>query len=276
MRIVSRIISILGAISLAVTLVAAGFLACTLPITTRVFSEQFSNFNQSPYTHDQLVSLACASRDFTVDPYTEGQTKAHAQLARKVVAAAYTSADDKEKAAQWVGVIEALDATKPTDDATFDDIARMQELAKFGVQYALDDDSISHLADVNAVIQTAMPILGGCALVCLACIAILLVTKQKQELGRMLRCAAVGLLIVFALIGVWAIFDFKSFFSLLHAVFFPQGNWTFPYESLLITMYPQAFWMAMGLLWLVVVILGSIMCIAIGSQLKRANGKHVS
>lgn len=57
----------LACVALAVTLVAAGFGACCLPVTTQLLSQATSNFEDTPYAPAQLTALAVATRDFTVD-----------------------------------------------------------------------------------------------------------------------------------------------------------------------------------------------------------------
>lgn len=46
---------------------------------------------------------------------------------------------------------------------------------------------------------------------------------------------------VLALFGIISAFLFDKFFILFHNVLFPQGNWTFPADSLLISLYPKMF-----------------------------------
>ena len=273
MRTLSYIVSIVGALCLAVSLVAAGFFACAFPATTRLFSTQFSAFEQSPYLPEKLTDLALATRNFTVDPYTEGQDTAEDTLAQNVVVAAISSsAQNSAKANRWQGIIET--SISHEDLSSIDCKKLMQDLARKDTSYALDADAVQHLADANALITKTIPVLIACILGCLLCIIVLMSTKQRTALGAMLLWPAALLLIAFGIAGAWAAFDFTGFFSAFHAVFFPQGNWIFPYDSLLISMYPQAFWVAMGALWLVVTALAAIMCIVVGKRLKRSTGLH--
>lgn len=255
MKFLARVLSIVGAISLAIALVAAGFAACTTPLTTKVLSQQFSNSTDSVYTHDDLVQLACATRDFSIDPYPTSRAEAELVLDTAIEQAAAHSARDANTAQLW----EGIDTTTRTTDERF----------------TLDTNARNHLADCNALIRTAEPILIGSAILALACTLLLLLIRARRELSGMLIGGGLGVLCAFVIFGAAAAINFNAFFSAFHSVFFPQGNWMFSVKSLLICMYPQAFWMAMGGLWLAVTVLGAIMCIVAGRRGMRTAGKHV-
>ncbi len=72
-----------------------------------------------------------------------------------------------------------------------------------------------------------------------------------------------------AALALWAAVDFMGFFGAFHGLFFPQGNWTFPVDSLLITMYPTHFWMGMGAVWAAVTALLSILSVGFGIHFLR-------
>lgn len=44
---------------------------------------------------------------------------------------------------------------------------------------------------------------------------------------------------IVALIGIYAAIDFDNAFTIFHKIFFPQGNWSFYYNSYMIQMLPQ-------------------------------------
>lgn len=59
-------------------------------------------------------------------------------------------------------------------------------------------------------------------------------------------------LIIFGVSAVLAlIIPFDSVFRTFHVIFFPQGNWMFPADSVLITFYPQSFFAWYAAAWLV-------------------------
>lgn len=266
---------------MAISLVAFGFAACASPMATHMASERFSAFAYSPYEHDALVRLADATRDFTVGHHDANA--AIMDLERIVVSEAYNaSAGESPDPQLWGGILETAEATlgssayshgAPEENAEYyHDM--MLAISNQNTSLALDADSLSHLVDCNLLLNKAYPLLGACVIVAMACIAILVFSQQRKTLGRMLAWSAALLLAALVLIGLWAYVDFPGFFGAFHAVFFPQGNWTFPSESLLISMYPQAFWVALGAVWLVGTSAAAIICIAIGMRLTRSTGLH--
>ena len=101
------------------------------------------------------------------------------------------------------------------------------------------------------------------------------VTDDPNAFGRVLILQLLpgtqgiyGLLVAFIALGAWAVIDFNGLFATFHSVFFSQGNWTFPYDSLLICALPTAFWMGMGVVWLATSAVISILSILIGKRLR--------
>ena len=50
----------------------------------------------------------------------------------------------------------------------------------------------------------------------------------------------------FVLLLFFVFVDFTSSFDVFHRVFFPQGNWIFPFDSLLITLFPLSFFIGIS------------------------------
>lgn len=67
----NSILAGIGATVLAVMLLVCGFAACCLPVTTERLAGAVSTGADSPYTHEQLVDLAKATRAFTVDSHRD-------------------------------------------------------------------------------------------------------------------------------------------------------------------------------------------------------------
>jgi uncharacterized membrane protein len=51
------------------------------------------------------------------------------------------------------------------------------------------------------------------------------------------------------LAAAFALSDFEWFFSAFHGLFFRAGTWTFPFDSLLIQLFPEPFWAVLGAAW---------------------------
>jgi integral membrane protein (TIGR01906 family) len=108
-------------------------------------------------------------------------------------------------------------------------------------------DERSHMLDVKKLIRTMQFIYYGAA-----AITILLFfycyRKFKEDKFDFIRILAKSLLyssiaaIIFLLIlFLLSVFSFDLTFTVFHMIFFPQGNWMFPSDSLLITLFPQQF-----------------------------------
>ena len=249
-------------ITLAISFFSAGFAVDTLPATTATLSRLFTNFNLSVYLPEDTTELAVATRDYTVESYSSGEAAATEVLAHKVMdAAARSSANDSPKATLWRTI------TLPTTGTATE---QMYALAKTHHAYSLGPDEISHLQDCNKIIRIAAPVLIVIAALALILGIILGASCGRRALGHALIAAPAVLLLAMVGLGVWAIVDFNAFFSAFHGVFFPQGNWTFPADSLLICMLPTAFWVGMVAIWAFITITLSILSVFIGRKLSRA------
>ncbi|MCL2491134.1 MAG: DUF1461 domain-containing protein [Coriobacteriia bacterium] len=110
--------------------------------------------------------------------------------------------------------------------------------------------SIEHLRDVRTVILFTWIVGAICAIL----IITLLITSYFKKWWSWLRttlkfaawiCLAVPLLLGF-IVGV----AFDPLFTFFHEIFFPQGNWQFPIDSLLIQTFPEQFWVTIMLILL--------------------------
>jgi integral membrane protein (TIGR01906 family) len=72
-----------------------------------------------------------------------------------------------------------------------------------------------------------------------------------ELLGRSLRAAGWTILGLLVFLAGAAILDFTKLWALFHLIVFPQGNWMFPVNSTLITLYPNAFFQRFVMRWLV-------------------------
>lgn len=109
-----------------------------------------------------------------------------------------------------------------------------------------DAASVSHLDDVRDVLGLARVV----TFVAAGLLAVWVVSSvRRKSLGRLaagLRLGAAIPVLVIALATVVALVDFSAFFEAFHALFFSAGTWTFSYDSLLIRLFPQGFWIAIG------------------------------
>ena len=265
----------IGATVLAVTLLVCGFAACCLPVTTASLAGAVSTGADSPYTHEQLVSLAQETRAFTVDAHSSME-EARESLAADVVAAAReASAEGAPKYSQWTqqakqvlgdaegegGAVAADDGAAAGDGSALE---TMDALAKVSDRYALDADAVSHLEDCNGLITGLSSYLGMIGVAALIIALVLGFRKQFAALAFMLRMGPALLLAVLVVLGLWGVIDSNGLFAAFHSLFFVDGTWTFNYDSLLISMYPIDFWMGMGAVWVGSAIGVGLLCFAAG------------
>lgn len=100
-------------------------------------------------------------------------------------------------------------------------------------------NEVSHLDDVSKLytpISRVLNFLSACAWILL--LAALL---KQQSIVQSLKQAAMTYGVLVGLLIVCSFF-FQWFFTQFHASLFPQGNWQFPDDSLLIQTFPETFW----------------------------------
>ena len=260
MTAVRGIFAFITAIALAVVFVAAGLAVCLLPPVTHGLSSMFAKDGISPFSRAQLVEVADATREFSFGAHDE------AELYRVI----YLVDSEYQK--------EIADAggTVPSDFPKLDRVADRNSLPQLksafsgaSELYCYSEDTVSHLDDCYRIMAVAFPVLVVVAAIALVGLVFTGVTGRKRMVGIVLMIAGIAVLVAFVALGVWAAVDFNGFFRMFHQLFFSQGNWEFPYDSLLICALPTEFWMGMGVVWLAVSISVSILSIVIGKGLRK-------
>lgn len=61
-----------------------------------------------------------------------------------------------------------------------------------------------------------------------------------------LKSGSIFSLAFLVLLVLLVLINFTASFDVFHRIFFPQGNWIFPYDSLLITLFPSNFFFSMA------------------------------
>ncbi len=102
----------------------------------------------------------------------------------------------------------------------------------------------SHMNDVKKLSQTFFSFHNFILIIFLFLLGIFIQQKKFSQLRHIFTSTfwVVNILILVCLVAV--IFFWNAFFTLFHQVFFPQGNWGFPEESLIIQLFPEQFWIA--------------------------------
>ena len=253
MSVLGRIASALGTVLLAVCLVGGGYaLVAMTDGPTVLLSTAFSgNDNpKTPFSKDELVEMALAGKRYTFD---DNDRAALDVALRSINESAASDGRAGEGAPDFSASSGSIDSV----------------LADADEAYVLTFDAISHLDDCYAVARVARPALLGCLIGAVACLVLAGATGGRRRVGTMLLAAGIAVLGAFAALGLWAAVDFDGLFAAFHSLFFAAGSWTFSWDSLLITMYPIAFWMGMGAVWLGATVLLCVLCIVAGVLLRR-------
>jgi len=111
------------------------------------------------------------------------------------------------------------------------------------------EDAVRHLDDVAAVLSIARLASAFSAALLAGWLSLSLARRRGTAIVRCLKTGAVlsGALVAVAA-GV-ALSDFDAFFGEFHGLFFEPGTWVFPSGTLLVELFPERFWAAMGALW---------------------------
>ena len=105
-------------------------------------------------------------------------------------------------------------------------------------------NELSHLQDVKEVMKWVDYFFYFSLLV-----ITLIVTysrRNKEQLVKFFKYGGISALIFITAIILSSILFFNQVFTLFHILFFPQGNWTFPGNSLLIQTFPLEFFMGIS------------------------------
>lgn len=261
MKAVRVIINIVTAIMLAFALIGAGFAACVASPVTHGLSWVFSDDATSPFDRNQLARVADATRDYAFGNHDllalyqviyDVDMEYHDSVGYS--AASTTSAD-------FPKVTQVTDRTSVTQ--------LQNAFSGASVMYCYSQAELSHLDDCYVIARLAYPLIIAAAILALAGLIFTGVTGRKRRLGAVFLITGLLVLASFVALGVWAALDFQGFFTAFHSLFFKQGNWTFPYDSLLICALPTPFWIGMGAMWLAVDILLAVILVIIGRKLLK-------
>ena len=133
----------------------------------------------------------------------------------------------------------------------------------------LDTLMLSHLKDCTPIFEGVRQLF----LILLVISAILIILTgifgRKKGLSNLLLHSSLLAIVVIVAFGMWVSFSFNSFFTWMHSLFFASGTWTFAADSLLICMFPQNFWIGMGVVWACVSIVISLCLIFVSRKLSK-------
>jgi integral membrane protein (TIGR01906 family) len=104
----------------------------------------------------------------------------------------------------------------------------------------------SHLQDVKVLINKFFFVLNISFIVLIICVLVLFFLDKKYLKENYLKIIFLSGLCSFALLALLFLagFNFSISFEGFHKIFFPQGNYAFPESSLLISLFPETFFLS--------------------------------
>jgi integral membrane protein (TIGR01906 family) len=140
-------------------------------------------------------------------------------------------------------------------------------------QPAFDAAAVSHLMDVRSVLSAARLATGIAAFVLAVYVGFCVARRRFDRLGRGMRAGAWLIVVLVVLAALAAVTSFDTFFAAFHSLFFAAGTWTFPADSLLIRLFPEAFWEASGAAWAALAVAGAAVLGVAARMLRSATGR---
>ena len=239
----------LATLSFICVLMSAGLAICAIPhFPTQALSQAFSMDSISPFTKDELVTLAVETKSYTVGSHN---FDALLDTIREANAACEERGDDDPLGIDY-STLTHFDETTPLND-----------------RYVLTPEAIAHLDDVYRVLVTVRTF-ALCMLTIAVGMFIYYLKTDRALLGRLLMYAGSITLALFAGFYVYALISFDHLFDTFHALFFSEGSWIFDYDSLLICLFPIPFWIGMALIWFITTAVACLMCLIMGKFLSNS------
>jgi integral membrane protein (TIGR01906 family) len=133
----------------------------------------------------------------------------------------------------------------------------------------MTDNEKSHLYDVAVLIEKVEILL--IILVVILALLVILFRKQlsKINISKIFTSSGIIAIVVIVLFGISSLIGFNRVFGFFHEVFFPQGNYLFPADSLLKTLFPDSFFTAALQNTVFLVLLFAVLFLAIALFLKK-------
>ena len=115
----------------------------------------------------------------------------------------------------------------------------------------------THLEDVVTVMRYVDYIFYGLLLA--ATLFIISNWNNRPLLRKLFRYGGISTVSAALVILIFVLLSFNTSFTVFHQLFFPQGNWQFPADSLLIQTFPLKFFVSMGKgIFMLTILLGSL------------------
>lgn len=253
-KLVLLVLSIATSIALAYSLFGLGFMVCTTPQATSAIGGTFSGWEHATYPKEDMEQIAEAVRSFSIEGTSSEEL--------------YNTIYDalQQTQPQIAALFEAGSANDTTVDTSQLESTNLAELEE---EFSLPRNALSHLQDCTPIFTTGRISVGVVGAFGIAGLIALGILSGRKRIGGALIAASSLVIGVLVALGLWAAIDFEGLFTWMHTVLFAQGNWTFDPDSLLITLFPEAFWAAMAGLWILSSIVFALIAGFVGKILTR-------
>ncbi len=132
---------------------------------------------------------------------------------------------------------------------------------------AFNRREVTHMQDVRDAVGVAFLVQIGCALVLLALsVALAWRRSTRPKLLRAWRIGAAATLVIAAVLGLFMLVAWNSFFVDFHGLFFSGDTWRFAETDTLLRLYPDEFWMGVAA-WMAGITVALAVAIAVGTTL---------
>lgn len=253
-RSVDIVIAAITAVLLAFGLFGSGLVVCMMPQTTQLLGNNFSGWDDATYPQETMEELAEAVRSFSID--NTGR-----QLLEDTVKGAL--------AQNFPEVEQGIQAGNTGQNVGGNLAAGGLGIGNLISIYTLPGSALDHLQDCIPIFTTSRITIVLSLVFALVGIILLILRRRRKLAGWIMFATSLAVIGIIAVLGIWAFVDFDSLFTQLHTLFFAGGSWLFPADSLLITLFPEAFWMGMGITWVLVSIVACLIICFIGRFVKR-------
>lgn len=250
-------LSILTCLCLAYSIFGAGLYVCTTPNATQTIGSTFSNWDRTVFPKEDMATIAEGVRSFSVEGTSSEELYA-------------TIEDIIQK--NYPELSAVFETGEVTDDAQRSELSSLfgtKSLSTLSERYSLPYDALSHLSDCTPIFVTGKISVGVICALGIAGLIALGFLRGRRRMGAVLMAS--GAVTFFCILGLaaWAIIDFDSLFTAMHSVLFTKGTWLFDSKSLLIQLFPEAFWIAMAALWILTSIGLTIIVFIAGTIIKH-------
>ncbi len=135
-----------------------------------------------------------------------------------------------------------------------------------------EENAVSHMQDVKNVFFY-VDVIFYVSLFFLT-LMITYYQSDKTMFQKIFKYGGWTTVIGLSVITLFSLISFNTLFTLFHKIFFPQGNWQFPADSLLIQTFPIEFFIGIAVKTFLLTIVFGILFILGGNYLKHVHGKR--